>query len=174
MARERTYFKQISLFRARYIYVPCNRLPLISGCVRVSTLPAATTTSRRDATGLLARGGLCVSFLSSFFLFFRGLPNLKGLKRFPWGWRIAADRLPTEPLLPTLASIRLVSVFLGSKISPWIIPSKMIQLWWRFFFLLFSWKLLFSVCYAIVFHRSRERNGHDLQIIIWNYWWRIS
>lgn len=172
MARERTYFKQISLFRARYIYVPCNRLPLISGCV--STLPAATTTSRRDATGLLARGGLCVSFLSSFFSF---LPRVAEFKRFKAISLGVADRCwSTADWASPSDSIRLVSVFLGSKISPWIIPSKMIQLWWRFFFLLFSWKLLFSVCYAIVFHRSRERNGygHDLQIIIWNYWWRIS
>lgn len=158
MARERTYFKQISLFRARYIYVPCNRLPLISGCVRVSTLPAATTTSRRDATGLLARGGLCVSFLSSFFSF---LPRVAEFKRFKAISLGVADRCwSTADWASPSDSIRLVSVFLGSKISPWIIPSKMIQLWWRFFFLLFSWKLLFSVFYAIVFHRSRKRNEY--------------
>lgn len=121
MARERTYFKQISLFRARYIYVPCNRLPLVSGCVRVSTfvyLPAATTTSRRDATrlGCLLEEDCACPFFLFFFLFFRGLPNLKGLKRFPWGWRIAADRLPTEAASPfdfCLDSSRLVSSRFG-------------------------------------------------------------
>lgn len=68
---------------------------------------------RRDATrlGCLLEEDCACPFFLPFFLFFRGLPNLKGLKRFPWGWRIAADRLPTEPLLPTrFVSSRFFSV----------------------------------------------------------------
>lgn len=109
MARERTYFKQISLFRARYIYVPCNRLPLISGCVRVSTyLPAATTTSRRDATRLgclLEEDCACPFFL--FFLSF--LPRVAEFKRFKAISLGVADRCWSTADWASPSSIRLVS-----------------------------------------------------------------
>lgn len=109
MARERTYFKQISLFRARYIYVLCNRLPLISGCVRVSTyLPAATTTSRRDATRLgclLEEDCACPFFL--FFLSF--LPRVAEFKRFKAISLGVADRCWSTADWASPSSIRLVS-----------------------------------------------------------------
>lgn len=101
MARERTYFKQISLFRARYIYVQTGyRCLLPASCQRynvVYTYTYVADAPSRRACSL--RRGLGVPFFSSFpffflFLFlFSGVPNLKGLKRFPWGWTAGVNRI---------------------------------------------------------------------------------
>lgn len=79
MARERTYFKQISLFYARCIYVAHKTSARLD--------PAAVCICRLDAFGedspLLSKGGVS---------------NLKGLKRFPRrvARRIVGPRTPID------------------------------------------------------------------------------
>lgn len=98
-------------------------------------LPPRRDATRRDWVACSRRTVRVLSFFF-FFLFFRGLPNLKGLKRFPWGWRIAADRLPTEPLLPRFVSSRL-------GFSPFQNSFRiMIELRWCSFFLLFFMEVI--------------------------------
>lgn len=75
--RERTYFKQISLFHARCIYV-AYRSSTRSLYVQRRHRPPPPP--RCSSKGLLAS-------------FFSGVSNLKGLKRFPRGWSVGLSAL---------------------------------------------------------------------------------
>lgn len=72
--REGTYFKQISLFRTRCIYV-AGRTDAV--CICTARLDAP----RRDLPFFSLRGEV------------KKVSNLKGLKRFPRGWRVGLSAL---------------------------------------------------------------------------------